>query len=46
MSKIVNIDEIPSPDTTPVNPTHVVEETQQPTAEDMNIDMSAETQEQ
>jgi hypothetical protein len=29
--EIVNVDEIPSPDTTPVNPTPIVEETQQPT---------------
>jgi hypothetical protein len=38
-SEIVNVDEIPSPDTTPVNPTPVVEETQQPTPEGTNVDM-------
>jgi hypothetical protein len=37
--EVVNVDEIPSPDTTPMNPTPVVEETQQPTPEGMNVDM-------
>jgi hypothetical protein len=44
--EVVNVDEIPSPDTTPVNPTPMVEETQQPTPEGMNVDMPAEAQEQ
>jgi hypothetical protein len=44
--EIVNVDEIPSPDTTPVNPTPVVEETQQPTPEGTNIDRPTEVQEQ
>jgi hypothetical protein len=44
--EIVNVDEIPSPDTTPVNPTPIVEETQQPTPEGMNIDRPTEVQEQ
>jgi hypothetical protein len=42
--EIINVDEIPSPDTTPVNPTPMVEETQQPASEGMNIDISAEEQ--
>jgi hypothetical protein len=45
-SEIVNVDEIPSPDTTPVNPTPIVEETQQPAPEGMNIDRPTEVQEQ
>jgi hypothetical protein len=44
--EIVNIDEIPSPDKTLVNPTPVVEETQQTTPEGMNIDRPSEVQEQ
>jgi hypothetical protein len=36
-SEIVNVDEIPSPETTPVNPTPIVEEIQQPTPEGMSI---------
>jgi hypothetical protein len=44
--EIVNIDKIPSPDTTPMNPIPMVEETQQPTPEGMNVDMPAEEQEQ
>jgi hypothetical protein len=36
--EIINIDEIPSPDTTPVNPTLVVEKSQQPTPEGTSID--------
>jgi hypothetical protein len=43
--EIVNIDEIPLLDTTPMNPILVVEETQQPTPEGMNVDMSTEEQE-
>jgi hypothetical protein len=39
--EVVNVDEIASPDTTLVNPTLVVEETQQPTTKGMNVDMPA-----
>jgi hypothetical protein len=39
--KIINVDEIPSPDTTPVNPTPMVEETQQPATKGMNVYMPA-----
>jgi hypothetical protein len=40
--EIVNIDEIPSPDTTPINPTTVVEEIQQLAPEGINVDMMTE----
>jgi hypothetical protein len=43
--EIINVDEIPSPDTTPVNPTPILEETQQPAPEGTNIDISEELQE-
>jgi hypothetical protein len=43
--EIVNVDEIPSPDTTPVNPTPILEETQQPAPEGTNIDIPTEVQE-
>jgi hypothetical protein len=45
LSEIINGDEIPSPDTTLMNPTPMVEEAQKPTLEGMNIDMPTETQE-
>jgi hypothetical protein len=37
--EVVNVDEIPSLDTTPLNPIPMVEETQHPTPEGMNVDM-------
>jgi hypothetical protein len=46
-SEIINVDEIPSPDTTPVNPTPILEEIQQPTPRGhTSIDIPAEVQEQ
>jgi hypothetical protein len=36
LPKIVNVDEIPSPETTPMHSTPIVEEIQQPTLEGMN----------
>jgi hypothetical protein len=45
-SVVINVDEIPSPDTTLVNPTPIMEETQKPAPEDMNIDRPVEIQEQ
>jgi hypothetical protein len=39
---IVNIDKIPSPDTTLVKPTPVVEETEHPKLKDTNIDRPTE----
>jgi hypothetical protein len=44
--EIINVNEIPSTDTTTMNPTPMVEETQQPTPEGTNVDMPAEEQEQ
>jgi hypothetical protein len=44
--EIINVDKIPSPDTTLMNPTPVVEETQQPTPKGMNVDTPTEAQEQ
>jgi hypothetical protein len=44
--KVINFNEIPSLDTTLVNPTPMVEENQTLAMEDMNIDMLVETQEQ
>ena len=40
--EVVNVDEIPSPDTTPANPTPVVEETQHPALEGTMLDMIVE----
>jgi hypothetical protein len=40
-SEIVNVDEIPSPETIPVQSMPILEEIQQPTAEAMNVDMPA-----
>jgi hypothetical protein len=40
--EIVNVDENPSPNTKPVNPTPILEETQQPTPKGTNIDIPAE----
>jgi hypothetical protein len=45
-SEIINVNKIPYPDTTPVNPTLVVEENQQPASKGMNIDRPTELQEQ
>jgi hypothetical protein len=39
--EIVNVNEIPSLDTTPVNPTPILEETKQPTSKGTNIDIPA-----
>jgi acetoin utilization deacetylase AcuC-like enzyme len=44
-SEIVNIDEIPSPETTPVHSTPILEEIQQPAPEGMNTDIPTEVQE-
>jgi hypothetical protein len=44
-SEVVNVDEIPSPETIPVQSTPILEEIQQPEAEAMNIDTPAATQE-
>jgi hypothetical protein len=44
-SEIVNVNEIPSPNTTPVNPTPILEETQHPTPEVTSIDIPVEVQE-
>jgi hypothetical protein len=44
-SEIVNVDEIPSPDTTPVNPTPILEEIQQPTLEGTSQEIPVEVQE-
>jgi hypothetical protein len=43
--EIINVDEIPSPDTTPVNPTPILEEIQQPTPEGTSKEIPAEIQE-
>jgi hypothetical protein len=43
--KIVDIDEIPSPETIPTNSTPIVEEIQQPQAEAMKVDTPVVTQE-
>jgi hypothetical protein len=43
--EIVNIDEIPSPETTLVQSTPILEEIQQPAPEGMNIDISTKVQE-
>ena len=42
--EVVNVDEIPSLDTTPVNPTPILEETQQTTPTSMDMDMPEEGQ--
>jgi hypothetical protein len=42
--KVINVDEIPSLDTTPMNPTPVVEETQLTTPEGMNMNIPTEEQ--
>jgi hypothetical protein len=44
-SEIVNVDEIPSPDIEPVNPTPILEEIQQREPEGMSKDIPAEVQE-
>jgi hypothetical protein len=43
--EIVDIDEIPSPETIPVNPTPILEEIQQPEVEAMKVDTPAAAQE-
>jgi hypothetical protein len=43
--EIINVNEIPSPDITPVKPTPVVEETKQSTPKGMNVDILAEARE-
>jgi hypothetical protein len=43
--EIVNVDEIPSPEMIPIQPTPILEEIQQPTAEAMNVDMPVAAQE-
>jgi hypothetical protein len=42
---MVNVDKIPSPDTTLMNLMPIVEETQQPKPEGTNIDITTEVQE-
>jgi hypothetical protein len=39
--EVINVDEIPSPETIPVQPTPILEEIQQPTVEAMNVDTPA-----
>jgi hypothetical protein len=42
--EIIDIDEIPSPEILPVNPTPIMEEIQYPQVEAMKVDMSAAAQ--
>jgi hypothetical protein len=43
--EIVNVDKIPSPDTTPIKPTPILEEVQEPASEGRSLTIPVEVQE-